>query len=206
MKRKLNILFVVTGILVFMFMFLKNPFEDKHDASYIPFYPSLKYDDVAAVEIENFVYGTKLVKQEDGGWTISPLKTKLRKKVEQKDNSLENNIDELITYPADEKKVERLINKLVDLERNEPVSVNAENHGVYEISDLSMNVKLKDEKQKILAHLFIGKSGPTPYMTYIKDASSDDVYLVSEILRGLVDQALEGWKKKPEEEKTPPGP
>jgi hypothetical protein len=61
---------------------------------------------------------------------------------------------------------------------------------------MATEVVLLGPEEKEIAHLYIGKSGPDLFSTYIRKAESDEVFLYEEHLRGQFDREVNNWRDK----------
>lgn len=192
MTKKILILFFAVFLLGLVVVFLEKPFGTRYESEgETPFYPELKVEDVAAIEIEYFTRGTRFEKDEEGKWQVRSKKTKLQEEIEkQKKPSLTE------VFPADPQKVAQILEIFTGLKKRAPVSTNPEKQGLLHLTNVSLNVTLLNQDGNKLARLFLGKQGPDIFSTFIRDENSSEVYLVNKHLQGIFDRTLEEWKEK----------
>ncbi|MBI2339694.1 MAG: DUF4340 domain-containing protein [Deltaproteobacteria bacterium] len=214
MSKKILILLAAVFILGTVVVIVEKPFHERFDTGEGSlFYPDLKEADIAAIEIEYLVNGTRFEKDLDGKWVVSLKETAIQKKIEEadkkeaKNKSAEKGKQEKSTaektaqkkLPAEPSKVEELITTLVELKKGTPVTDDPEKQGPLELTNAALNVALFDAKGKKLARLFVGKQGPDIFSTFVRDETDGHIYLVDEQLSGIFNRPIEEWAKKEEE-------
>ncbi|MDO8520022.1 MAG: DUF4340 domain-containing protein [Deltaproteobacteria bacterium] len=187
MSKKIVILLSIILFLGALVLLLDNPFEDRFSTEEELFYPDLKKEEIAAIEIEHFIQGVRFEKKEKAEWLVKEFETPLAKQVGSK--------PEANQAPADPQKIDQIITVLTELKKETPISANPEKQGLLQISKAGLNVTFLDGKGKKIARLFIGKQGPDLFSSFVRDEKSDDVYLVEGNLQGLLNRRFEDWQR-----------
>jgi len=101
------------------------------------------------------------------------------------------------SYAADSSAIQELIESLTELKTNSMVSRKPDRHALYEVSpETGLQVETLDHKQRTLAEVLIGKSGPNIFSTYVRAADKNEVYLVDGILQNKISKTLNEWRDK----------
>lgn len=192
MIKKIIILFILTVLLATLLFVTR-----KNSTLSVPnphFFSDFSASDVISLDIDYFVAGITLKKAE-ANWTVADRKTQLQIQLEAQGKSppqINNDIS-----PANQDFVDQALNALLNLTQETLISTNVEKQGLFELTDAALSVTLTT-KAGLSKKLFVGKEGPSPYTTYVREANSQAVYLVSESLAGLLNRPLDEWKKKEE--------
>ena len=167
---------VVLGLLVLIF---ENPFgkteEQKKVEEAKQLFPSFNKADVTKIEIIA-AFGTTtttLVKQ-NNQWLVESM----------------NN------YPADQKGVEELLDKVTDMKTIQRASSNPEKQAVFQVDSSGVEAKLTDGSGRVLVHLFAGKTTPEIFNSYVRAADSNDVYIVEGYLKATFDKGYRSWRDR----------
>lgn len=165
---------VVLGLLV---LTLENPFgkserEKKVEAA-LPLFPNFKRESVARVEITALAQTTTLVKEDDQ-WLVATM-----------DN-----------YPADPVAVDEMFDKVAEFKTVDLVSTNPDKQSVFQVDASGAEAKLLDANENILAHLYIGKTTPGVFSSYIRAADSNNVYTGEGYLKATFDKGYRTWKDR----------
>ena len=165
---------VVLGLLVLV---LENPFgkserEKKVEAA-LPLFPDFKRDSVTRFEITALGETTALVKEGDQ-WLVA---------------SMDN-------YPADAEAVDEMFDKVAGFKTVDLVSANPEKQSVFQVDASGTEAKLLDANDNVLAHLFIGKTTPGVFSSYIRAAHSNNVYTGEGYLKATFDKGYRTWKDR----------
>lgn len=190
MNKRILILFFVVVFLGTIIVLFENPstlkYQSKDGSS---FYPQLKKENIQVIEINYFIQGTRLEKNSQGQWYVSEFQNDFVKQMKTKIPPTEK-------FLADPNFVDQAIAVFLDLKKGEPVSVNPEKQGLFQLQDRGLNVALRDEKGNKLAKLYIGKQGPDPFSTFVRDEGSNEVYLINQYLFSIFNRTLDDWKKQ----------
>lgn len=174
----------VSGLVLYL---LEDPFQDQFVSKKVPVF-NFKPDTIKKIEIEYLVDGLRLIREGEG-WMISPMDSVLRQKIGEEKAPTEEK------FAADAKKIGHLLDVFSGLDRGEAVSVNPENHGRFQVTQMGLHVRLFDEAKKI-GEIVLGKQGPNFQSTYIRLGEEPQVYLVEEYLKAVVNSSLSYWKSE----------
>jgi len=178
MKLKNNlvllIILIVFAVLVFLF---EKPFEDRsrkarEDAG--PLFSELQIDKVKKLQVKNADTTVTLINRDNDWFVVGEEE-----------------------YPADPVLVKEAIGKIQRIQKINLASKKKGKHALFEVADgMATEVVLFGPKEKRIAHLYIGKSGPDLFSTYIRRAESDEVFLHEEHLKGQFDREVNNWRDK----------
>ena len=148
--------------------------EKKADKESILF-PEFATDRVSSVEIKTKDKEVRLNK-EDGIWIVATA-----------DN-----------YPADQKAVETMLDKVKELRSTLTASKSPEKHSQFEVDkDSGVEVAmLGADGEDALARFFVGKIGADYMSTYIRKADQDETLLADGYFRGIFDKGVRGWRDR----------
>lgn len=169
---------ILLGILVVLFIAVlisKNPFSKYEKESEIQsLFANFDKNNVAKIEISKSDRTTVLTKNGDK-WLVETM-----------DN-----------YSADQEEVKKLLDKVSEFNTDQLISKNPEKQSVFEVDDSSgIEAKLSDSDGEVLAHFFVGKSGPDFMSAYVRKAESDKVYLMDGYLSSIFDKGERGWRDR----------
>lgn len=170
----LGAIFVVLAIVVLLF---ENPFgqseyQQKVETA-MPLFPNFDGEQVVKIDIIATGETTTLSKQ-NGGWVVA---------------SMDN-------YPADGEGVAELLSKVGEFKNTQRVSNNPEKQSEFEVDRTGVEAKLMDANDKVLAHLFVGKTTPGFLSSYVRPADSNDVYVAQGYLQSVFDKGTRTWKDR----------
>ena len=170
----LGAIFVVLAIVILLF---ENPFGQseyqKKVETAMPLFPNFNGEQVVKIEITATGETTTLSKQ-DGDWVVA---------------SMDN-------YPADGEGVAELLSKVAEFKNTQRVSNNPEKQSEFEVDSTGVEAKLMDANNKLLAHLFVGKTTPGFLSSYVRPADADDVYVAQGYLQSVFDKGTRTWKDR----------
>lgn len=152
--------------------FSKSEYTKKMEAA-APLFPGYDKENVAKIEITASGETTTLVKENDT-WLVA---------------SMEN-------YPADAEGVKDVLDKVAELKTTGLVSSNPEKQAQFEVDSSGAEAKLIDGSDKVLAHLFLGKTTPGYLSSYVRAAESNDVYVGKGNLKATFDKGTRTWKNR----------
>ncbi len=170
----LGAIFVVLAILVLLF---ENPFGqseyEKKVETAMPLFPNFDEGQVVKIEITATGETTTLSKQNDN-WVVA---------------SMDN-------YPADGEGVAELLSKVTEFKNTQRVSNNPEKQSEFEVDNTGVEAKLMDASNKVLVHLFVGKTTPGFLSSYVRPADSNDVYVAQGYLQSVFNKGTRTWKDR----------
>ena len=170
----LGAIFVVLAILVLRF---ENPFGqseyEKKVETAMPLFPDFNEEQIVKIEITATGETTTLSKQNDN-WLVA---------------SMDN-------YPADGEGVAELLSKVTEFKNTQRVSNNPEKQSEFEVDNTGVEAKLMDASNKVLVHLFVGKTTPGFLSSYMRPADSNDVYVAQGYLQSVFNKGTRTWKDR----------
>ncbi len=170
----LGAIFVALAILVLLF---ENPFGqseyEKKVETAMPLFPNFDEGQVVKIEITATGETTTLSKQNDN-WLVA---------------SMDN-------YPADGEGVAELLSKVTEFKNTQHVSNNPEKQSEFEVDNTGVEAKLMDASNKVLVHLFVGKTTPGFLSSYVRPADSNDVYVAQGYLQSVFNKGTRTWKDR----------
>ena len=170
----LGCIFVVLAIVVLVF---ENPFGqseyEKKVETATPLFPDFNKEQVTKIEIIATDGTTTLSKQEEN-WIVA---------------SMDN-------YPADSEGVAELLTKVGEFKNTQRVSNNPEKQAEFEVDSSGVEAKLMDANDKLLAHLFVGKTTPGFLSSYVRPADANDVYVAQGYLQSVFNKGTRTWKDR----------
>lgn len=153
------------------------------------FFPGLSKDELATVRIGDSK-NTVEIRKENGRWVVAPdasASTGSNEANPIAESSGKTSGGSSMVYPADSASVQSLVDKLVNMKRDELISQNPENRGLFEV-DTAKGIRVTVWKtgDNKLGTFYIGKSGPDWSSNYVRMEGSDKVYTA----RGSIRQAF----------------
>lgn len=173
MKKNTLIMLGVLVVLLLVVLLSENPFREGEKQTAPPVFPGFDSAAVSVIEIAAEGDSARLEKVE-GIWRVASQEG----------------------YPADEKAVGEMLSKVRELERAEVASRNPEKRSIYQVDGSLIEARFAGADESVLAHLFIGKSGPGYSGAYVRTAGSDEVILARGYLRGIFDKGARGWRDR----------
>ena len=175
--KQLLILGAIFVVLVVVVLLFENPFGqseyEKKVETATPLFPNFDKEQVRKIEIVATGETTTLSKQ-DSNWIVASM----------------NN------YPADSEGITELLSKVAEFKNTQRVSNNPEKQAEFEVDSTGVEAKLMDASDKLLAHLFIGKTTPGFLSSYVRAADSNDVYVAQGYLQSVFDKGERTWKDR----------
>ncbi len=167
---------VVLGLLVFI---LENPFGKSEEQKKVEeaklLFPFFNKENAAKIEILTaFGTTTTTLAKQNNQWLVE---------------SMDN-------YPADQKAVEELLDKVAEMKTIQRASSNPEKQSVFQVDSSGVEAKLTDTGGNLLAHLFVGKTTPEIFDSYVRAADSNDVYIISGHLKTTFDKGYRSWRDR----------
>ncbi|MDE0014064.1 MAG: DUF4340 domain-containing protein [Candidatus Poribacteria bacterium] len=175
--KQLLILGAIFVVLVVVVLLFENPFGqseyEKKVETATPLFPNFDKEQVRKIEIVATGETTTLSKQ-DSNWIVASM----------------NN------YPADSEGITELLSKVAEFKNTQRVSNNPEKQAEFEVDSTGVEAKLMDASDKLLAHLFVGKTTPGFLSSYVRAADSNDVYVAQGYLQSVFDKGELTWKDR----------
>ena len=175
--KQLLILGAIFVVLVIVVLLFENPFGqseyEKKVETAMPLFPNFNKEQVVKIEITATGETTTLSKQDDN-WVVA---------------SMDN-------YPADGEGVAELLSKVTEFKNTQRVSNNPEKQSEFEVDSTGVEAKLMDASDKVLAHLFVGKTTPGFLSSYVRPADSNDVYVAQGYLQSVFNKDTRTWKDR----------
>jgi len=176
-KKQLLILgsifvFLLLVVLIFENPFRKSDYQKKVEEA-TALFPDFNKEQVTKIEIIAKGETTTLSKQNEQ-WVVT---------------SMDN-------YPADSESVDELLNKVAEFDNANRVSDNPKNQAEFQVDSSGVEAKLMDANNKMLAHLFAGKTTPGIFSSYVRVADSNDVYEGQGYLQSVFDKGTRTWKDR----------
>ncbi|MCY3740159.1 MAG: DUF4340 domain-containing protein [Candidatus Poribacteria bacterium] len=175
--KQLLILGGVFVLLLLVVLIFENPFgkseHEKKVETATPLFPGFNKEEVAKIEIIA-IDGTATLSKQDGTWIVA---------------SMDN-------YPADSEGIAELLTKVGEFKNTQRVSNNPEKQAEFEVDNTGVEAKLMDENDKLLAHLFVGKTTPGFLSSYVRPADSNDVYVAQGYLQSVFNKGTRTWKDR----------
>ena len=170
----LGAIFVVLGIVILLF---ENPFGqseyEKKVETAMPLFPDFNGEQIVKIEITATGETTTLSKQ-NGSWVVASMDK----------------------YPADSEGVAELLSKVAEFKNTQRVSNNPEKQAEFEVDSTGVEAKLMDVNDKVLVHLFVGKTTPGFLSSYVRPANSNDVYVAQGYLQSVFNKGTRTWKDR----------
>ncbi len=173
-------LLILGGVFVFLLLVVlifENPFgkseHEKKVETATPLFPNFDKEQVAKIEIIA-IDGTTTLSKQNGNWIVT---------------SMDN-------YPADSEGIAELLTKVGEFKNTQRVSNNPEKQAEFEVDSTGVEAKLMDENDKLLAHLFVGKTTPGFLSSYVRPADSNDVYVAQGYLQSVFNKGTRTWKDR----------
>lgn len=193
--KKSYIILICAVIIAVVVWYIERP--DKPNAGdFTPFelYPHLVGSDMAKIEIEHLISGSTLTKS-GSGWYVSELETELGKKIKEGEKKGEE-APGFPKFKADAERVEEVLEGLRKLEAGSLVSTNPSKQATYQVNNLAKQIRVYDASGKKLAGLYVGKSGPDMFTTYVRRDGEDEVYLVGGHIGAAIPADVMSWRDR----------
>lgn len=174
MSKKIFCLLVVVMVLGCIVILFEKPFQDRFtNTDETPFYPNLKIEEIAAIDINYFMHQTHLAKNEKGEWQVS---------------------QEQQTFPANPDQVNRVLQFLTTVTKGILITTDKTKFPALQLTE-GLEIIVKNAEGKKLAGMIIGKQGPDIFSTFVRDDSEDKAYLVEAYLTGMLNVPIEEWRQ-----------
>jgi hypothetical protein len=174
--KKTLILLGVLIILVAIVLIIEKSSDKKSDDETQNGVPTLftgfKPEEAAKIEIKQ-LSGDNIIEKKEGKWIVTSS----------------NN------FPADQEAVEKLLETIKGFTTQDMISRNPQKQNIYLVNDkMGIGTTVSDVKNKVLAHVYIGKNGPNFMSTYVRKEAANEVYLQPGYLKSVFDKGKTEWK------------
>jgi len=193
MKKQIKILTIILIILVIGF-FVVNGVGDRPQNHEKEQFFGFVQDDVASFQINSFTLGLLFKKVQDD-WRVKRVRNELARSLEKKSGAKIGEEDKEFV-DANSVEVAKSITYLAELKKLEPIATQSKLPATFEINDFSLHVIFYDKEGQELDRLYIGKTGPDPFTSFIKKKGSPDVYLARQDFGELLIRNYEDWLPK----------
>ncbi len=128
--------------------------------------------------------------------------TKIEVKSPAKELSLERKeevwlISDTDGFTADSNLVDNALTTVKNFTRENIASNNPKKHEPFQVNQgKGVEVKISDADQQMLAHFYIGKTGPSIFSTYLRKEGSNEVILAQGSLKPTFDKTIKNWRDK----------
>jgi len=175
--KKISILLVVLAVLLGLYYATEAPRKSRQKQEPEKLIPGFERQQVATIVVQSPEKGTATLRNEQGVWQVSSPDAR--------------------TYQADAAALDKLLEIVGGLKVETLVSKNPKNFDQYEVTaEKGLDVRLADSDNRSLARLYVGKSGPDIFSTYVRVQDSDRVVLVGSILKTVFEKELKDWRDK----------
>ena len=99
-------------------------------------------------------------------------------------------------FPTDGKAVEELLDKVAGFKTTQLVSNNPDKQATLQVDSSGVEAKLLGANEGVLAHLFVGKTTPDFFSSYIRATDSKNVYVAEGYLKSIFDKGSRTWKDR----------
>jgi len=175
--KKISILIGTLAVLLALYYATETPRKVRQKQEPEKLIPGFDGQKVAAIVVQSPEKGTATLRNEQGVWHVTS--------------------PDVRTYRADAAALDKLLEIVTGLKAETVVSKNPKNFDQYEVTAAKgLDVRLADSDNRSLASLYVGKSGPDIFSTYVRVKDSDRVVLVGSILKTVFEKELKDWRDK----------
>lgn len=150
------------------------------------------FETVSRIEIEHLLNGVQLEKK-DGKWQVANLRSQIKKELDAQEKKEPAPVE---WTEADAERIDLTFSILQDVLLTSLAATNPERHGSFEVNAAGMQVRFFDAQGNKLAHLYIGKAGPSFSDSYVRKEGDNNVYLADRYLRATFSIEPEDWRRK----------
>ncbi len=155
-------------------------------------FPNFDPDAITTLEIDHLLDGVTLTRGEHG-WTVQGRGNAMSK---QLPHEQEKSVEKSPSFRADAERVAEALQKIADVSVGAAVSRKRESRNKLGVGAVALQVQAKNSAGKVVAYLYIGKSGPDFFSNYVRVDGSDEVYLAGGRLRGAFPTMVSDWRDK----------
>lgn len=175
--RTTVILFGIFIILLVFVYFFEGPLskrDQKKAKEVSALFPDFEKERVTKIVVKSSTKKVSLEKKEEG-WLISDADG----------------------FTADPQLVNSALDTIKSFTRDNIASKNPKKHDIFEVNQgKGVVVNISDADQKILAHFYIGKTGPNFFSTYLRKEGSNEVVLAEGSIKSTFDKSIKNWRDK----------
>lgn len=193
--KKSYIILISAVLLAIAVWLIEKPGEERGDLEPFLLFETFDPAKVDRVEIEHLINGTEL-KKEGETWKAAVISTEIEKqlaKSEGKEASAGGT--EKKWFRADIAKIQNMLEIIKNAKAESIASTNPEKQGMFQVDKLGKHLRAFDPSGKIMADIYIGKSGDI-YSVYVRREGENEVYLASSQLGGGIPADLLSWRDK----------
>jgi len=99
-------------------------------------------------------------------------------------------------YSADKKSVEDILDKVSDFKTDNLISDKPDKQSIFEVDSSGIEAKFSDSSNNLMAHFFVGKMGTDYQSRYVRQADSNNVYIMDGNLRSMFGKESGEWRDK----------
>jgi len=160
-----------------IYLIMENPFSSKKEEvkKEVLLFANFKPENQVKIEIS---YDKKnvLLKKKNDKWLL-----------------IKNEKD----YPADEKAVKEVLDKVKNFNKKDIISKNPKKQKLFEVTKgKGVEVKIFDKNNKMTAHFFVGKAAPDFFSTYVRKEGSSEVVVAKGYLPSVFKKEVNDWRDK----------
>ena len=105
-------------------------------------------------------------------------------------------VESMDNYPADQQGIKDILEKVSEFKVLDLISKNPDKQSNFEVDSSGVETEFWDSGNKVLAHVFIGKTTSSFLDSYIRKADSDEVYTAKGYLKSTFDKGTRTWKSR----------
>ncbi len=163
-------------LLVFVYLF-EGPLSErtqKKEKGVIALFPDFNKDKATKIAVKSATQEVSL-ERKGKGWLISGTDD----------------------FTADPKLINGALDTVKYFNRENIASKNPEKQELFEVvPGKGVEVNISDAGQKMLAHFYIGKTGPDFFSIYLRKETSDEVLLTAGLIKATFDKSVKDWRDK----------
>jgi len=165
---------LIIAVAVAYFALKRERFEEPAKTTTGLMYPGFDRSAVNQITIKSPTSEAQLLRV-DGEWKVS---------------------DQGQQYPADQKAIDSLFEKVEGFTTTEVVAEKPENRALFQVDEQGASVVITASDGTVIADFIIGKNGPDYLSTYVRQQNSDQVYLISQFIKSFFDKPANSWKDR----------
>ena len=178
MKARTTVILFGIFIILLIFVYLfEGPLSERkrtQEKGTPTLFPDFNKDTATKIEVKSTAQEVSLERKEEG-WLISGTDA----------------------FTADPQLVNSALDTVANFTRENVASKNPEKLELFEaVQGKGVEVKISGADQKMLAHFYIGKSGPDFFSTYFRKEGSDEVLLAAGSIKSSFDRSIKNWRDK----------
>ena len=167
-------IFIILLVFVYLFEGPLSERKQKKEKGVIALFPDFAKNRATKIEVKSQTKEVSLERKQEG-WLISDTDG----------------------FAADPQLVNSALDTIKNLTRENIASKNPKKQELFEVTkEKGVDVKVSDTDQKILAHFYMGKTGPDFFSTYLRKEGSDEVLLTGGYTKSTFDKSIKDWRDK----------